>query len=89
MKYIVQFEKRAMRDLKGIDKKQAQLVIAWIENNLDGTDNPRKTGKSLKENLKDYWRYCIGQYRIIVETKDENLIVVLISIGHRKDVYIK
>lgn len=87
MKYGVEFEKRAIKDLKSIDKKQVILIMSWIENNLEGTDNPKKVGKALKGNLKDYWRYRIGQYRILVDIKEENLVILVISIGHRKNIY--
>lgn len=87
MKYRVEFEKRAIKDLKSIDKRQVILIMSWIENNLEGTNNPRKVGKALKGNLKDYWRYRIGQYRILVDINEKKLIILVISVGHRKNIY--
>lgn len=51
------------------------------------TDNPRALGLSLKGQLSDYWRYRIGDYRIIVEIKDKELIISIIEVGHRKSIY--
>lgn len=88
-RYKVEFEKKAIKNLKSIDKKQAALILTWIKNNLDGTTNPRNQGTPLKGKLNEYWRYRVGQYRIIVDIQDDHLIVVVISVGHRKEVYLK
>lgn len=87
MRYSVKFEKQALKSLKDIDKKQSKLIMTWIENNLDGCENPRRLGKPLKGKLNEYWRYRVGQYRVLVEIKDDKLMIVMINIGHRKDIY--
>lgn len=88
-RYKVEFEKKAIKNLKSIDSKHATLILTWIDNNLDGTTNPRKFGKPLKGKLNEYWRYRIGQYRVVVDIEDDRLIVVIISLRHRKEVYSK
>lgn len=55
--------------------------------NLNNNENPREKGKKLKGNLKDYWRYRVGKYRIITEINDEDITIIVINIGHRSDVY--
>ena len=87
MRYSVKFEKQALKSLKDIDKKQSKLIMTWIENKLDGCENPRRLGKPLKGKLNEYWRYRVGQYRVLVEIKDDKLMIVMINIGHRKDIY--
>lgn len=88
-KYTVKFEKKAIKNLKSIDISQAKLILTWIDHHLDGTTDPRKHGKPLKGKLNEYWRYRIGQYRIVVDIQDEQLIIVVISLGHRKEIYLK
>ncbi len=88
-RYKVEFEKLAIKNLKSIDKKQASLILTWIENNLDGTIDPRKNRKPLKGKLNEYWRYRVGQYRIIADILDDRLIILIISLGHRKEIYLK
>ena len=88
-RYKAEFEKKAIENLKSIDNKQAALILTWIENNLDGTTDPRKYRKHLKGKLNEYWRYRIGQYRVVVDIQDERLIIVVISLGHRKEIYSK
>lgn len=85
--YRIEFEKKAIKSLASIDNKQATLLVAWIANNLEGTSNPRKYGRALKGRLKEYWRYHVGQYRIVVDIQNTMLVVVVVSLGHRKEIY--
>jgi mRNA interferase RelE/StbE len=77
MEYKVIYRKRYEKKLKKIDKKQRDLIIAWIEKNLEKTKNPRKSGKALKGSLNSYWRYRIGSYRIIAEIQDKYIKIIL------------
>lgn len=54
---------------------------------LEILDNPRIKGKSLKGNLKEYWRYRAEDYRILSKIIDDELIILVIDIGHRKNIY--
>lgn len=81
------YEKNFLKDLKSFDKQQARLILAWIKVNLDKAHNPRDKGKALTGNFKGLWRYRIGNYRLICEIKDDELILICIAVGHRKDVY--
>lgn len=55
--------------------------------NIEGTENPRIHGKGLVENKLGQWRYRIGDYRVICEIKDEEIIILELEIGHRRDAY--
>lgn len=87
MKYELKIEKKALKKLKKMDRKTSALLIAWISKNLDGTDDPRKHGKSLTGDYKGFWRYRVGDYRIIARIEDEELVIALIDLGHGKDIY--
>lgn len=87
MKYQVIYEKKAVKQLKKLDKSQSKILISWIEKNLKDTENPKKYGKSLKGNFNEYWRYRIGKYRIISRIDDNKIIINIISIGHRSNIY--
>lgn len=63
------------------------MIAAWIEKNLIQTDNPRKHGGPLKGDLKDYWRYRVGNYRLLADINDEEIKIIIIHIGHRREVY--
>jgi len=85
--FKIVYEKGFYKDLKSFDKQQARLILAWIKKNLDGSDNPKEKGKSLTGNLKGYWRYRIGDYRLICEIKDDLLVLICVAVGHRKNIY--
>lgn len=88
MKYNVVFTTEAKKNLKKLDKHTSSLIIGWIEKNLQGCENPRAKGKGLTANRSGEWRYRIGDYRLICEIKDNELIILALSIGHRRDVYV-
>ncbi|MBO1265524.1 type II toxin-antitoxin system RelE/ParE family toxin [Proteiniclasticum sp. SCR006] len=87
MGYEVIYSKEAVKSLRKLDKGQIKLIYSWIENNLVNTTNPRTNGKPLKGNLKEYWRYRVGEYRIIADIQDANITIVIVNIGHRRQVY--
>ena len=89
MKYKIIFEKNADKQLKKIDITQQRIIVNWIAKNLENTNDLRIFGKFLKGNLKDYWRYRIGNYRIIAEINDDEVKILIIEVGHRKDIYKK
>lgn len=88
MKYNVVFTTEAKKNLNKLDKHTSSLIIGWIEKNLQGCENPRAKGKGLTANRSGEWRYRIGDYRLICEIKDNELIILALSVGHRRDVYI-
>lgn len=87
MKYSVVFTLEAKKELKKLDKHTSSLIIGWIEKNLQGCENPRIKGKGLTANRSGQWRYRIGDYRLICEIKDNELIILALSVGHRRDIY--
>ncbi len=87
MRYSIIFDKNVDKQLKKIDITQQKIIINWISKNLEDTENPRIHGKPLKGNLKEYWRYKIGDYRVIADIKDDEILIIIIEIGHRKNIY--
>lgn len=89
MKYQVVYETKAIKSLSKIDKDQQAMILGWVKKNLVNTTNPRKFGKALKGNLKEYWRYRIGDYRLIVDISDNQVKIIIININHRSKIYIE
>ena len=87
MKYSVEYTPQAIKELKKIDKYTRSLIFGWIEKNLVDCENPRQFGKALKGNRSDQWRYRIGDYRLLAEIKDDKVIILVLTVGHRSDVY--
>lgn len=89
MKYSILFTERAKKQLKKLDKHTSSLILGWLEKNIEGTENPRIHGKGLLGDKSGQWRYRVGDYRIICEIQDEKIIVLVLEIGHRKEIYNK
>ncbi|MDY5231118.1 MAG: type II toxin-antitoxin system RelE/ParE family toxin [Eubacteriales bacterium] len=87
MTYRVEFTERAKKDLKKLDKYTASLILGWVRKNLEGCENPRLHGKGLVANRSGQWRYRIGDYRLIAEINDDKITILVLTIGHRRDVY--
>ena len=85
--YAVHFSDAALKKLKKMDRYQASLLIGWIEKNLQDSSDPRTHGKALVANHKSKWRYRVGDYRILALIEDEKIIITIIDVGHRKDIY--
>ncbi|MBR3132702.1 MAG: type II toxin-antitoxin system RelE/ParE family toxin [Clostridia bacterium] len=88
-KYKVEYSVKAIKQLKKMDKYTRSLIYAWIDKNLQGCENPRIHGKTLVENRSGQWRYRIGDYRVICEIKDNEIIILVLEIGHKKEIYNK
>lgn len=87
--YQVEYSKRAVKDLKRLDRYTRQMIYSWIDKNLVGCEDPRAHGKGLTTNRSGQWRYRIGDYRLICQIKDAELVILALSVGHRRDVYKK
>jgi mRNA interferase RelE/StbE len=84
--YKVKISEKALKSLKKLDKQIARMIIACIEKNLEGTNDPRIKGKGLSHDKKGIWRYRVGNYRILTNIRDDELIILVIEFGHRKDI---
>jgi len=75
------------KSFKKPDKQTQKIIKAWIEKNLMGCDNPRLHGKWLTANKSGQWRYRVGNYRILAEIRESELVLVLVEVGHRSRIY--
>ena len=86
-KYTVEFTKEALRQLKKLDQYTAMMIVAWVRKNLKGCENPRRHGGGLTANRSGQWRYRVGDYRLIAEIQDSRIVILILNVGHRRDVY--
>lgn len=87
VKYNVEYSQKAIKQLKKMDNYTKIMLINWITKNLVDCENPFLHGKELKGNLKGQWRYRVGDYRIITEVQDNKLVILVLVIGHRREIY--
>ena len=87
MRYSVHYSKNALKQLKKLDNASKILIINWIDKNLDGCDDPRIHGKRLSGSLRSAWRYRVGDYRLIADIIDDTVVICILEVGHRSNVY--
>lgn len=89
MTYSVETTSRFDKEFKKLDRYTQKIIKSWIEKNLVGCSDPRAHGKGLTADRTGQWRYRIGDYRMICSIQDNKLVILALTIGHRKDVYLK
>ncbi len=75
------------KEFKKLDRYTMKMLKAWIEKNLVNCENPRIHGKGLTANRSGQWRYRIGDYRLICQINDNKLVILALTVGHRREVY--
>lgn len=86
-RYKVEYTERAIKELRKLDKYTRQMLYSWIDKNLVNCENPKLHGKPLTANSKGQWRYRVGDYRIIAEIQDDRIVILILTVGHRSEVY--
>ncbi|WP_294160018.1 type II toxin-antitoxin system RelE/ParE family toxin [uncultured Selenomonas sp.] len=87
MSYHLETTERFRKEFKKLDRYTQRMLKSWIDKHLVGCEDPRVTGKGLTANLSGLWRYRIGDYRIICEIEDEELVILALTVGHRSEIY--
>ncbi|WP_151409789.1 type II toxin-antitoxin system RelE family toxin [Anaerococcus sp. Marseille-P9784] len=87
MTYKLLISDDVSKKIKKMDKHLALMLTREMKAKLDGLENPRSIGKALVGQNKGLWRYRIGAYRVICDIRDDELIVLAIDVGHRKNIY--
>lgn len=87
MSYRIETTARFDKEFKKLDRYTQRMIKGWIEKNLTGTEDPRQHGRGLTADRSGQWRYRIGDYRLICHIDDNRLIILALSVGHRREVY--
>jgi mRNA interferase RelE/StbE len=87
MTWRLRYTKKTDRQLSKLDKHTNRIIVAWLNKNIDGCTDPRAFGKALSANYAGKWRYRIGNYRVLVDIQDKELIVLALEIAHRAKAY--
>ncbi len=89
MTYKLVLSDDVKKQLKKMDKHVGLMLAKDMKKRLDGLNNPRQQGKALTGQYKGLLRYRIGNYRVICDIQDDNLIILALEVGHRKEIYKK
>lgn len=83
----IEFKPRAAKELRKLDPKQAKQIMAWLKTRIESGADPRLFAEQLTGNLKELWRFRIGDFRIVFQPNEEVLLILIVRIAHRRDVY--
>ena len=88
MAWTIDYTGTARKQLHKLDKQTARRLLHFMDGRIAGGNDPRATGQALTGPLLGaYWRYRVGDYRIICDIQDRALRVLVIEIGNRREVY--
>ncbi len=86
MAWTLEVSDQARKQLRKIGIKQADRITRVLTE-IAQLDNPRQRGHALVGGYADHWRYRIGDYRVIVRIEDGRMVIIVIAIGHRREIY--
>lgn len=85
--FSVEYDDKVKKKLEKMDAPVRERILAWVKNNLEGCENPRRRGKPLEGKLSGYWRYRVGDYRLIADIQDDKVIILVVNVDKRNDIY--
>jgi mRNA interferase RelE/StbE len=84
----IRLNPRTEKQLKKLDRLAQRKILNYLKEQIATLENPRLFGKALQGNKQGLWRYRVGDYRIICQILDNELIILVIKVGHRKNIYL-
>lgn len=88
MAWRIEFEAVAQKELRRLDVQTARRILRFLKERVATGSDPRSLGQALKgERFGEFWKYRVGDYRVIARIEDERLVVLVVRIGHRSAVY--
>lgn len=87
MTWTIEWDDRARRELRRLDRQVQQDILKYFSQRTATDQDPRRFGKPLRHELQGLWRYRIGNYRAICHIENDSLVVLVLALGHRRQVY--
>ena len=88
MAFEIEFDPEAVKDLKKLDRPVQQRLIVFLKTRVAKLDNPREMGEALSgARLRNYWKYRVGDWRIVCDIQDQRIVVRVLRVGNRREVY--
>lgn len=87
MSWDYSFNESALKQLKKLGRQAQREIVCYLDERVAGDEDPRRFGKGLKADLSGLWRYRVSDYRILCQIQDHKLIVLVVGVGHRREVY--
>lgn len=87
MGWTIEFLPDAVKELKKLDRSVARRIITTLEERIATLDDPRTLGSALTGDHAGYWRWRVGDYRVVARIEDERVVIIIVRVAHRRDVY--
>lgn len=87
MSWDYKVTERAIKQLRKLGPQASHKVIAFLDERIQDCEDPRQLGKALRGDLGEFWRYRVEDYRILCRIDDGELVVLVVRVGHRSDIY--
>ena len=88
MAWRIEFEDTALKELAKLDKQVARRILAFLRERVAVLDDPRTVGEALKgSKLGEFWKYRVGDYRVITNIEDGVMRILVLKVGNRREVY--
>lgn len=87
MSYTIRFTPNAAKQVRKLDSAAAKRIRDFLEQKLAQLDNPRQLGRKLVN--EEFWRYRVGDYRILTNIDDDQILILIVEVAHRREVYNK
>ena len=87
MAWRIEITRTAEKQIAKLHREAQRIILRFLRERLAPAENPRQWGKALHDEKRVLWRYRVGDYRLICDIQDEKITVLVLAIGHRKDVY--
>jgi mRNA interferase RelE/StbE len=86
--WTVEISESALREIDKLDPQQSRRILKFLNDRVARSEDPRTIGQALHgAKLGEFWKYRVGDYRLICKIVDERLIVLVLRIGHRREIY--
>lgn len=87
MAWTIEVLPEAVKELKKLDRVAARRIVTTLDERIATLDDPRTLGSALTGDHADYWRWRIGDYHVVARIEDEWIVIVVVRVAHRRDVY--
>lgn len=87
MAWRIEFANSAEKELSKLERPVTQRILTFLRDRVAG--DPRSVGEPLKGELSEFWKYRIGAYRLYADIQDDTVTVLVVKVGHRREVYRK
>ena len=82
----VRYSEPSLKQLRKIGKPEAKRILEYMKE-IEKLENPKNKGKALVENLNRLWRYRVDDWRVICDINEEEILIDVLRIGHRREIY--